>query len=199
MLSRKGDSRPGHAHLLGTRWRMSICGLKAGTQTSRTVWPSGPRRWLQAPVRKGVGSNPATVISPAGLLASVARRATQRRQLRTQQPAWLTRQSARLLTLWSWVRAPRWVRSTQAAACCSLTSAHAWHVTVAKARTPANKQGMRTNTQARCDLQPQVEARHRAASTARCTETQRATPRFATCVRRPARRSASPQARKPCC
>ena len=26
-----------------------------------TVWPSGLRRWLQAPVRKGVGSNPAAV------------------------------------------------------------------------------------------------------------------------------------------
>ena len=29
---------------------------------ARTVWPSGLRRWLQAPVRKGVGSNPAAVI-----------------------------------------------------------------------------------------------------------------------------------------
>ena len=28
-----------------------------------TVWPSGLRRWLQAPVRKGVGSNPTAVIS----------------------------------------------------------------------------------------------------------------------------------------
>ena len=26
-----------------------------------TVWPSGLRRWLQAPVRKGVGSNPTAV------------------------------------------------------------------------------------------------------------------------------------------
>ena len=25
------------------------------------VWPSGLRRWLQAPVRKGVGSNPTAV------------------------------------------------------------------------------------------------------------------------------------------
>ena len=36
-----------------------------------TVWPSGLRRWLQAPVRKGVGSNPTAVIcarprKPAG-------------------------------------------------------------------------------------------------------------------------------------
>ena len=26
-----------------------------------TVWPSGLRRWLQAPVRKGVGPNPTAV------------------------------------------------------------------------------------------------------------------------------------------
>ena len=26
-----------------------------------TVWPSGLRRWLKAPVRKGVGSNPTAV------------------------------------------------------------------------------------------------------------------------------------------
>ena len=32
-------------------------------QNSKTVWPSGLRRWLQAPVRKGVGSNPTAVIS----------------------------------------------------------------------------------------------------------------------------------------
>ena len=28
----------------------------------KTVWPSGLRRWLQAPIRKGVGSNPTAVI-----------------------------------------------------------------------------------------------------------------------------------------
>ena len=31
---------------------------------SKTVWPSGLRRWLQAPVRKGVGSNPTAVTCP---------------------------------------------------------------------------------------------------------------------------------------
>ena len=30
-------------------------------RTFVTVWPSGLRRWLQAPVRKGVGSNPTAV------------------------------------------------------------------------------------------------------------------------------------------
>ena len=32
------------------------------TCCASTVWPSGLRRWLQAPVRKGVGSNPTAVI-----------------------------------------------------------------------------------------------------------------------------------------
>ena len=30
-------------------------------EASKTVWPSGLRRWFQAPVRKGVGSNPTAV------------------------------------------------------------------------------------------------------------------------------------------
>ena len=45
-----------------------------------TVWPSGLRRWLQAPVRKGVGSNPTAVIvlpfrfgSPVGKPAEALR------------------------------------------------------------------------------------------------------------------------------
>ena len=41
---------------------------------SKTVWPSGLRRWLQAPVRKGVGSNPTAVIFRS---RSVVRRETQ--------------------------------------------------------------------------------------------------------------------------
>ena len=32
-------------------------------KTVKTVWPSGLRRWLKAPFRKGVGSNPTAVIS----------------------------------------------------------------------------------------------------------------------------------------
>jgi hypothetical protein len=34
-------------------WHRALVGM--------TVWPSGLRRWLQAPVRKGVGSNPTAV------------------------------------------------------------------------------------------------------------------------------------------
>ena len=39
------------------------CGLQGIVRRANpmTVWPSGPRRWLQAPVRTGVGSNPTAV------------------------------------------------------------------------------------------------------------------------------------------
>ena len=36
-------------------------GAKPTQHILTTVWPSGLRRWLQAPVRKGVGSNPTAV------------------------------------------------------------------------------------------------------------------------------------------
>ena len=43
----------------------------------KTVWPSGLRRWLKAPFRKGVGSNPTGVIFatylPPGLSQVVLR------------------------------------------------------------------------------------------------------------------------------
>ena len=35
---------------------------------AKTVWPSGLRRWLKAPVRKGVGSNPTAVICYPSLI-----------------------------------------------------------------------------------------------------------------------------------
>ena len=34
---------------------------RSGKNRNMTVWPSGLRRWLKAPVRKGVGSNPTAV------------------------------------------------------------------------------------------------------------------------------------------
>ena len=49
-----------------------------------TVWPSGLRRWLQAPVRKGVGSNP-TAVSRKD-----ARRLAERRPTTLISP-WLLR------------------------------------------------------------------------------------------------------------
>ena len=48
---------------------MPACSATA--RSPSTVWPSGLRRWLQAPVRKGVGSNPTAVISAAQLLHTV--------------------------------------------------------------------------------------------------------------------------------
>ena len=46
------DSRGVFHFALGVRNRLI---------TPSTAWPSGLRRWLQAPVRKGAGSNPAAV------------------------------------------------------------------------------------------------------------------------------------------
>ena len=42
------------------RPELRLCGDK-----NKTVWPSGLRRWLKAPVRKGVGSNPTAVTHAA--------------------------------------------------------------------------------------------------------------------------------------
>ena len=40
--------------------------------TTRTLWPSGLRRWLKAPFRKGVGSNPTGVIFAAHLSSGLS-------------------------------------------------------------------------------------------------------------------------------
>ena len=41
--------------------RMAKFGRVVYSMSAGTVWPSGLRRWLQAPVRKGVSSNPTAV------------------------------------------------------------------------------------------------------------------------------------------
>ena len=46
--AKKGDMRE-------TEWEKKMLAVM-------TVWPSGLRRWLKAPFRKGVGSNPTAVI-----------------------------------------------------------------------------------------------------------------------------------------
>ena len=46
-------SQRASAHFIPVRWRAAAI---------KTLWPSGLRRWLKAPVRKGVGSNPTAVI-----------------------------------------------------------------------------------------------------------------------------------------
>ena len=48
------------AHSLPIQLLRQLYALPEGKDM--TVWPSGPKRWLQAPVRKGVGSNPTAVI-----------------------------------------------------------------------------------------------------------------------------------------
>ena len=40
----------------------------------KTVWPSGLRRWLKAPFRKGVGSNPTAVKWSAAQITATLRR-----------------------------------------------------------------------------------------------------------------------------
>ena len=49
-----------HGHA-GPNWYQKCVIRGSGSDMASTVWPSGLRRWLQAPVRKGVGSNPTAV------------------------------------------------------------------------------------------------------------------------------------------
>ena len=56
-----------------------------------TVWPSGLRRWLQAPVRKGVGSNPTAVtFSVAVSYRHTPRAATCSWETPRPPPSWET-------------------------------------------------------------------------------------------------------------
>ena len=63
----KGKTNADHPpkHMPGKRLRRKQCGMCVkhflAIILNKTVWPSGLRRWLQAPVRKGVGSNPTAV------------------------------------------------------------------------------------------------------------------------------------------
>ena len=47
-------------------YRAESCSAAAAAVANMTVWPSGLRRWIQAPVRKGVGSNPTAVTASRG-------------------------------------------------------------------------------------------------------------------------------------
>ncbi len=74
--------------------------VRAGGCSSRrtafgTVWPSGLRRWLQAPVRKGVGSNPTAVTFERSRAFFFARGPPCSRELRGATPfVRITRASA---------------------------------------------------------------------------------------------------------
>ena len=63
------------AKMLGAKAKHNC--LSTGPSPFRTVWPSGLRRWLKAPFRKGMGSNPTAVKCRAA-----QRTATLRRSLR---------------------------------------------------------------------------------------------------------------------
>ena len=55
---------PGGCHFLGSRAFCAGCWSAERVEfLTRAIWPRGLRRWLQAPVRKGVGSSPTAVIS----------------------------------------------------------------------------------------------------------------------------------------
>ena len=64
------------SHGIYDQWRKfpySICRTSekmTWPQTTWTLWPSGLRRWLKAPFRKGVGSNPTGVIFATRLSSS---------------------------------------------------------------------------------------------------------------------------------
>ena len=51
--------------------RMKLLGASPSPILYATVWPSGLRRWLKAPFRKGVGSNP-TAANFKDMFAAVA-------------------------------------------------------------------------------------------------------------------------------
>ena len=50
----------------GGSFAHGVAGKRPCVSRVRTVWPSGLRRWLKAPVRKGVGSNPTAVMNALG-------------------------------------------------------------------------------------------------------------------------------------
>ena len=56
-----------------------------------TVWPSGLRRWLQAPVRKGVGSNPTAVICTLLEYLHIMRQLASNSSFAGWRPVWFVR------------------------------------------------------------------------------------------------------------
>ena len=56
------------------RPRLPRCFILTSRRLNMTVWPSGLRRWLKAPFRKGVGSNPTAVTVSPGVTRGPAAR-----------------------------------------------------------------------------------------------------------------------------
>ena len=59
-------------------FRAVLCTELYHSVSNKTVWPSGLRRWLQAPVRKGVGSNLAAVMHSRSKTHTAARTSLSR-------------------------------------------------------------------------------------------------------------------------
>ena len=73
------------------RLRSSLLPELTRTSQALTVWPSGLRRWLKAPVRKGVGSNPTAVtFSVAVSYRHTPRAATCSWETPRPPPSWET-------------------------------------------------------------------------------------------------------------
>ena len=66
-------------------------GAKPTQPVLTTVWPSGLRRWLQAPVRKGVGSNPTAVTGVSGCVWREASK-TNNTQKKKQKTSTISKQ-----------------------------------------------------------------------------------------------------------
>ena len=62
-----------------------------------TIWPSGLRRWLKAPFRKGVGSNPTVVTS---VMQREEKRGKYKRRKSTQARAFVRTQIPKVQQFW---------------------------------------------------------------------------------------------------
>ena len=56
-----GSNPTADSFLLSTIAYLAVEHFAKKALAVKTVWPSGLRRWLKAPFRKGVGSNPTAV------------------------------------------------------------------------------------------------------------------------------------------
>ena len=65
-MQRRGTRAPMRAPECSQRAGARFIPFRWRAAAIKTLWPSGLRRWLKAPVRKGVGSNPTGVIVDVG-------------------------------------------------------------------------------------------------------------------------------------
>ena len=65
-MQQRGTRAPMRAPECSQRVGARFIPFRLRAAAIKTLWPSGLRRWLKAPVRKGVGSNPTGVIVDVG-------------------------------------------------------------------------------------------------------------------------------------